>query len=412
MRQRLRSALVAVVLAAVGGGTATMRTASGRFGGEAAEAHSDIPTIVVSHGDFVRRVSADGELRAVTATPVTAPTDGGNMRVAWLAPDGSAVRKGDVVVRLDQAEAAKAVLSAQLQLTAADATLKQQRIQAAADVASRDIDLETTTDDVDEQRKYLPRDPQLVARNDIIKAQIDLDIAAAKQAQAARAARAGHGLARASVQLAELDRQKAELALHVATVALSNLDIRAPSDGVLVLHRDDNGDVPKPGTSLWSGEEVGAIPNVSAMEAELFVLELDGDGLEVGQPADIVLVSRPETVVHGKIRLVDKLAKRRVPMLPVQYFSVTVALGHTDAGMKPGQRVRGELAIAAQHAIAIPRQAVVEKDGRAIVYRRDAHGFAPVTIELGPATAGRVVVKAGLADGDVIALRDPQEETR
>jgi cobalt-zinc-cadmium efflux system membrane fusion protein len=92
----------------------------------------------------------------------------------------------------------------------------------------------------------------------------------------------------------------------------------------------------------------------------------------------------------------------------VQYFSVVIALDKTDrAAMKPGQRVHATLVTEAVAAIVVPRQAVSEKDGRSIVYRRGDHGFAPVTVALGAATPGRVAILSGLAPGDVIALRDP-----
>ena len=40
-------------------------------------------------------------------------------------------------------------------------------------------------------------------------------------------------------------------------------------------------------------------------------------------------------------------------------------------------------------------------------YEQTPKGFEPVVVELGAATSGRVVIKSGLAAGDVIALRDP-----
>jgi HlyD family secretion protein len=58
-------------------------------------------------------------------------------------------------------------------------------------------------------------------------------------------------------------------------------------------------------------------------------------------------------------------------------------------------------------ALLVPRQAVFDREGRSVVFRRGARGFAPVEVKLGPATMGRVVVESGLAAGDVLALRDP-----
>jgi cobalt-zinc-cadmium efflux system membrane fusion protein len=144
------------------------------------------------------------------------------------------------------------------------------------------------------------------------------------------------------------------------------------------------------------------------MEAELFVLEIDGSGLANGQPAEIVIEARPDLTFKGTIRLVDKLAKPRVPGVPVQYFAVVIKLDQTDAAvMKPGQRVRGALILDQEDALVVPREAIANKDGKNFVWKRAGHGFEPVDVELGAATSGRVVVKSGLAAGDVVALRDP-----
>jgi multidrug efflux pump subunit AcrA (membrane-fusion protein) len=72
--------------------------------------------------------------------------------------------------------------------------------------------------------------------------------------------------------------------------------------------------------------------------------------------------------------------------------------------------VRATLVLDQADALVVPRQAVIDRDGKNLVYRRvpgGAGGFEPVAVELGPATSGRVVVARGLAAGDVIALRDP-----
>jgi multidrug efflux pump subunit AcrA (membrane-fusion protein) len=95
--------------------------------------------------------------------------------------------------------------------------------------------------------------------------------------------------------------------------------------------------------------------------------------------------------------------------VPVQYFGTTLTFEKTDpAVMKPGQRVRAVLVLdARKDAVSIPRNAIFEKNGKKIVYRRKSRAFEPVEVTLGPAAVGRVVVESGVSVGDVIALRDP-----
>jgi len=188
------------------------------------------------------------------------------------------------------------------------------------------------------------------------------------------------------------------------------MQITAPHDGIFVLQRNWRGAMPKLGDALWPGQAIGEIPELDAMEANVYVLEVEGSGLAENQPAQVVIEARPDRVFDGKIRLVDKLAQPRQQGSPVQYFGVVIALDKTDREiMKPGQRVRATLVLDQQDALVVPRQAVVERDGKATVYRRGASGFEPVAVELGAATSGRVVIAKGLAAGDVIALRDPTQ---
>ncbi len=402
IRRTLRGALVLAVLVAAG---ARARRWSSHVG------RGDVATATVATQAFQRRVTADGTLRAVKATEVVVPETPGmwiTRKLAWLAPDGSAVQAGDVILRFDPSDADKQLREAQADLESAEARLRQEQLRAAATTADRKAAAARAREEADQARQFQAKDPQIYSRNEIIVAEIDERLAAARQVQAEVAEHSNGRMARSNVELLAIARQRCQLALDHARAALANMAIRAPNDGILVLRRDDHGDLPKLGAQLYANHPVADLPVPGQMEAELYVLEVDGTGLEVGQPADVVVTSRPDLVFHGKIRLVDKLAKPRQAWVPVQFISVVVELDRTDHDvMKPGQRVRATLAQGGQDALVVPRQAVFEHEGKSIVYRGGPHGFAPVTVELGPASAGRVAITSGLAAGDVIALRDP-----
>jgi HlyD family secretion protein len=371
---------------------------------------ADVPTITVARGPFVRRVTAEGNLRAVNATPVMiARLDGfAAVKLAWLAPDGSPVKTGDVVARFDGVEATRQLREAEADVESTGVALRKERLRAAAsDARSRD-QATLARQHAEHTRRYQATDPLLFTRNEISEAEIEERLASARRAQAEFAREVNRGLAASDIALAELARQRAAVALDHARTALARLELRAPGDGVFVIRRDDHGDIPHLGAQLSFDAPIGDIPVLDEMEAELFVLEADGSGLDAGQAADVVVESTPDTVFHGKVRMVDKLARPREPGVLQQSFAAVVAFDHTDrAVMKPGQRVRGTLVLDRRDAIVVPRQAVVERAGATVVYRRTGHGFAPVPVEIATAMPGRVAIVAGLADGDVIAARDP-----
>jgi len=64
-----------------------------------------IATFKVEPTNFVRRVTAEGNLKAKNATPLSAPQEApGPLKIAWIAGDGTLLKKNDVVVQFDPTE--------------------------------------------------------------------------------------------------------------------------------------------------------------------------------------------------------------------------------------------------------------------------------------------------------------------
>jgi multidrug efflux pump subunit AcrA (membrane-fusion protein) len=399
-----RALVAAAVVLVLGGATAGLLRG-------AAPPRDDVATYTVTRQGFVRRVTAEGNLRAVKATRLVTPRGGarmGPMKVAWMAADGTLVKAGEVVVRFDSSEYEKQMRDGQADLDAARAKLSKEMVKSGAAVAGRDSDAVLARDELDRTRKFQAKDQVIFSRNQIIESEVDEQLAGAKQAHAENTKHIERRRSVSNAAVIAVERQKAELAISHAEAALKSMEIVAPSDGIFVLERNWRGAMPKIGDSMWPGQAIAEIPILDAMEANVYVLEVDGSGLAEGQAAELVIEARPDRVFEGKVRMVDKLAQPRQPGSPVQYFGVVLALAKTDRDvMKPGQRVRATLVLDQEEALAVPRQAIVDRDGKPAVYRRSSGGFEPVVVELGAATSGRVVIAKGLAAGDVIALRDP-----
>ena len=400
----MKRALIALVI--LGGlGGAGYYVLAGR-----GPAPDEVATFTVEKAKFVRRVTAEGNLRAVKATSIAAPRGAGmgGMKIAWLAPDGLLVKKGDVVVRFDPTDPEKRLRDGQADLSSADAKLQEEHIKSKAAVAGRETDADMAKDELDQTRRFQSKDQQIFSRNAIIESEIDENLANAKQDHADKAKVIEKHLSHSNAAVISVERQKAQLAMDHAGKELKDMQIVAPHDGILVLRRNYRGQMPKLGDQLWPGQEVAEIPLLETMEAQVFVLEVDGSGLVEKQKADLVIESRPDVTYHGVIKLVEKLAQPRQNGSPVNYFAVVIALDKTEPNvMKPGARVHALLVLDQEDALVVPRQAVFEKDSKTTVYRKTDHGFEPVAVELGAATTGRVVIKKGLAVGDQIALRDP-----
>jgi RND family efflux transporter MFP subunit len=369
------------------------------------------PVTVVAREDFIRRVYAEGHLRAVDATPVTTPIDvQGPFKIAWLAPDGSRVEEGDVVVRFDPTELEKSLEDGRSDEATAEARTEKRRIERDSTLSNLSRDADMARLELSYAQEFQSKDPDIFSRTEIIESEIDEELATHREASASGTRSIQENLADADLDLLEIEQRKARLRIEEAEQGLQALEVTAPHDGILVYERDWRGETVQVGQSLWNGQAIAEIPNLDTMEAEVYVLEADAGGLAEGGVAELILEARPDEPYRATVKKIDALAKRKIRWVPIQYFGVTLELERTDpAVMKPGQRVRAILMLdEREDVVVIPRDAVFEDDDeRKVVYRREGWSFEPVEVELGPSALGRVVIDSGIESGDVIALKDP-----
>jgi len=369
----------------------------------------DGPLHEVRREQFVHRIHTEGTLVAAEATQLgPPPTSRRAMTIAWLAPDGSRVAEGDVVVRFDPSELEKNLEEGENEQAQTDSRISTQHVREDSAIRNLERDADVAELELDYAREFQSRDPSIYSRVDMIESEIDEELAVERKDHAEDVREIRGELAQIELDLLAIERRKAEMKVQQAREGLEQLEVRAPHDGIFVLKKVW-GRTPEVGQSVWGGNAVAEIPRLEEIEAEVFVLEADAGGLETGLPAQVTLEAHPGEAFEGTVRQVDALAQPRFRNVPVQYFGVKVELARTDlAVMKPGQRVRAVLLLGERDdAITVPRQAIFASDGRTVVYARRGSAFEALEVEIGPASLGRVVIDAGLDAGEQVALFDP-----
>ncbi len=373
---------------------------------------SSVATVAVVRSTFVREVVAAGVLKAVRATPVVVPVETERApRVAFLAGDGARVTKGEVVVRFDPAEATREAEDGRDDLAAARGKIARAEAEGVKTSRSLRLDRDLARDDTQRARTFELKDPDLFSRNEIVASTLDREYHDKKAAAAEQLLETSDGLSAAGVALGAIERDKALLRLGAAERGLRSMTIEAPHDGFFVLVRGRNGEATYVGDTLWPGEKFAEIPDLGELEARVYALEADAAGLRAGLPCRLRIEGRPGETHAAKVASVQPVARARERNSPVKYFETTVSLERTEpAFMRPGQMVEATIALDEfRDVIAIPRGALFEKDGRRIVYRQRGDRFELVEVSVGPNSLSRVVVTKGVAVGDRVAMRDPQD---
>lgn len=366
-------------------------------------------TETVVAGPLVLETRAEGTLRSAKPTPLQVPGTGwSSRRIEWMLPEGSRVKKGELIARFSSDESKQDLAQAlvDLQRNALARAAKDNELAIAQGRVG--VDMAQVATQLGIARRYAGADLSTLARNDVLDAIEDVHYLEARQdtLQWQR----DQADVRGGAEQALLDAQRATFALDAKARRedLDALELRAPNDGVLMLAANWSGVKPATGASLYAGREFGSLPDANAMEVELSLPQLEAQGVRVGQVVEMFPLGRPQDTIASELSWVASAPKSRSRRDPVKYLSMRAPVPPEAAerlGLVPGQQMRARIIqLDAPEAISVPNVALRSRDGARVVRVRDGSDFDWRKVELGAHGVARSQVLSGLSPGDQVLL--------
>ena len=186
----------------------------------------------------------------------------------------------------------------------------------------------------------------------------------------------------------------------------SNLRLLAPADGV-VTARDA-----EPGSTVVAGQAVLRMVAADSLWIKLRLDQNRSAGLQVGLPAEIVLRSRPNQVLAGKVARIELLSDSVTEERIAQ-----VAFDAPPSDVSVGEMSEITLRLpAVKQALAIPSAALRQRGGKTGVWVQAADKLSFVAVRTGTSGAdGSVQILDGLKEGEAVIVhseRDLVEDSR
>ncbi len=300
-------------------------------------------------------------------------------RLEWLGvEEGTRVREGQVIARLENRDVAAARDSALASVRAARANLAQ----GVAELR-------------DAQSSY-ERAKDLHARNFISASALDT-------------ARARYEKAKASVESLKAAIGVAEANARQAEVALEQTLIRAPFDGMVLTKNANVGDILTPFSS--AAESKGAVVNMADMgtlEVEADVSESSIAKIQAAMPTEIQLDAYPDMRLAGHVsRIVPTVDRSKATLLVKVAFDEKDPRVLPDMSAKVAFLSRRPTPAEREPVTAVRPEAVVERGGRKVAFVPGPDGRAKA-VAVGPAPkVGDMVQVTGLAPGDQVVANPP-----
>ncbi len=303
-------------------------------------------TAVVRRGTLEERLILTGELRAVKSRGLPVPqTPEWSVKIQWLRGDGSRVVAGDPVVQMDNSPVLAKLEDQRLALAEAEEQLQKARSDAELDHAKKSLELLRSRKERDKARLEASVPESVRSRREYQEKQLALEKAEAAFEKAREDLESFDRVGEIPVRLATLKRDMARRAVEGAEAVLDRLTLKAPADGVLIIglnHQFDRRWLE--GDSAWPGQVVAEIADITEMEVETWLSDVDDGRVLPGMPVRCRLDTDLGRVFRGRIARVGSVASGREAVSGRRFFPIRVALDRTDPElMRPGMSVEVEV---------------------------------------------------------------------
>ncbi len=251
------------------------------------------------------------------------------------------------------------------------------------------------------------------ARTEYQKAVVALDLARRTLEREQRLFDGGVGAQKAlltaqnDMKVAEANRLAAERRLHV--YGMSDEDIRkletdhgSPAD--LVLASPIDGKVVEStavlGAMIDASEEILTVVDTRVLWVDAEIFERDIARVRLGQKASIRVPAYPDEVFEGTVSYVGDVVRPETKTIAVR-----TEVPNPDQRLKPGMFANVVFQTSERASVlALPATAILDDDGRHLVFVRTPSGYEPRDVEVGESDNGRREVVRGLSPGDVVVV--------
>src|SRR5260370_38191947 len=163
----------------------------------------------------------------------------------------------------------------------------------------------------------------------------------------------------------------------------------------------------KGGDRAWRGGGLAEIPDLSTLEMEGKVEELDRGRIATGQAARIHIDAFPEKTLSGKLAGISPLTEQSFEWPPTRSFRGYAQIEQAGLRLRPGMNGGIDVIVnKLPDALSIPAKALFTRNGKPAVYVVDKKGYSPREVELLARNPDEVAIK-GIQPRPTVTLVEP-----
>lgn len=369
-------------------------------------------TVKVNRGDFVSEVTTSGEAQSNSLKKINGPENLRkfkirDIKIQDLIPEGTVIKEGDYVGRLDPSNVNEQIIDAKLNLETSVSKYTQQQLDTTLNLKQERNsikDLKFNIEEVElELQQSIYEPPASIRKLEINLEKLKRDLKERDENYQIKKKQANARMVEVGTEVSKIRNKLQDL-----NELLKSFTIYSDSNGMLTYVKNWDGSKKKVGSTIspWD-PSIANLPDLTKMESKTYANEVDIRKIKKDLKVKIGFDAFPEMQIEGIVTEVANVGEKKRGS-DIKVFQVLIELKETNDNVRPGMTTSNIIITnEKKNVLSIPIEAIFSKDSISYVYAKSGFSVIKKQVELGDNNNDEIIIVNGLTEKDIVYLNKP-----
>jgi len=369
-------------------------------------------TVKVNRGDFVSEVTTSGEAQSNSLKKINGPENLRkfkirDIKIQDLIPEGTVIKEGDYVGRLDPSNVNEQIIDAKLNLETSISKYTQQQLDTTLNLKQERNsikDLKFNIEEVElELQQSIYEPPASIRKLEINLEKLKRDLKERDENYQIKKKQANARMVEVGTEVSKIRNKLQDL-----NELLKSFTIYSDSNGMLTYVKNWDGSKKKVGSTISTWDpSIANLPDLTKMESKTYANEVDIRKIKKDLKVKIGFDAFPEMQIEGIVTEVANVGEKKRGS-DIKVFQVLIELKETNDNVRPGMTTSNIIITnEKKNVLSIPIEAIFSKDSISYVYAKSGFSIIKKQVELGDNNNDEVIIVNGLTEKDIVYLNKP-----
>lgn len=363
--------------------------------------------------NFKSEIITSGEAQSTSLKKIKGPSNLRkfklrDIKIQDLVAEGTLVKSGDYVGRLDPSGVNEQVIDTRLNLESAQSKYTQQQLDTTLSLKQERNGIKDLTFTIEEtslelkQSIYEP--PATIRKLEISLEKLQREIKERKENYTIKKRQANAKMVEVSNEVSKIEKK-----LDNLLKLLSSFTIYSDADGMITYVRTWDGSKKKVGSTIspWD-PSIASLPDLTKMQSKTYANEVDIRKIKKGLAVKIGFDAFPNVELDGTVTDVANVGEKKRGS-DIKVFQVLIKLNETNDNIRPGMTTSNRiLTFEKKDVLSLPLEAIFTKDSISYVYAKTGFSVLKKQVLLGDSNNDKIIITNGLKENEVVYLNKPE----